>query len=331
MAVLRLKLKSMVAPTPVSAYLHSAAMVAAGVFLVQRTYPLLSRSELLLDALVIIGFASIAVGSVLALTRDMLKQVLAYSTIAQYGYVLLMLGLGGGSGPAGSAFYVIAHALVKSALFMTAGAVSQVTGEDRLSRLGGLASSLPLIAVVSGIAAAGLAGLPLTIGFFKDELLFKVALERGWSFAALAAVGVALTFAYSWRFWSGIFLGAEKRRAGRAPVRLVMPIAALGLLAFAGGLVAGPFARLSEAAGAVISGASASIRPAYQLDLRPENLLAVSSYALALLILIAAPLWREAAQKLAASGERFGPERWCAAGLAGLRRLSERLHTISDS
>src|SRR5918998_894576 len=87
--------RAMAAPTPVSAYLHSAAMVAAGVLLIGRVYPLLQRSEILLDALLVVGMASMAVGGLLALTRDVLKQLLAYSTIAQYGFVVTMYGLGG--------------------------------------------------------------------------------------------------------------------------------------------------------------------------------------------------------------------------------------------
>src|SRR5215212_6150185 len=135
--------RAMAAPTPVSAYLHSAAMVAAGVLLIGRVYPLLQKSEVLLDGLLVVGMASMAVGGVLALTRDVLKQLLAYSTIAQYGFVVTMYGLGGEYGAGGAAYYVVAHAVAKSALFLTAGAVTEATGEDRLSRLGGLAKPLP--------------------------------------------------------------------------------------------------------------------------------------------------------------------------------------------
>src|ERR687894_1547954 len=217
--------RAMAAPTPVSAYLHSAAMVAAGVLLLGRVYPLLQKSQLLLDVLLIVGLLSIAVGGVLALTQDVLKQLLAYSTISQYGYVVFMYGLGGKYGAVGAAFYVIAHALAKCALFLTAGAVSEETGQDRLSRLGGLGKSLPLLAVASGAASAGLAALPLTIGFFKDELFFEAALERGPLFAGFAVLGTVLTFAYVWRYWSGLFLGEVRDGAGKLPTVLVWPVA----------------------------------------------------------------------------------------------------------
>ncbi|HEU4793005.1 MAG TPA: proton-conducting transporter membrane subunit, partial [Nitrolancea sp.] len=99
--------RAMAAPTPVSAYLHSAAMVAAGVFLLGRLYPLLALSPLLGDGLIFLGFGSMAVGGVLALAQVELKRLLAYSTVAQYGYVVILLGLGE---VAGAAFYVLAHA-----------------------------------------------------------------------------------------------------------------------------------------------------------------------------------------------------------------------------
>ena len=144
----------MAAPTPVSAYLHSAAMVAAGVFLLGRLYPLFALSPPLQDGLVVIGFGSMAVGGLLALAQVDLKRLLAYSTIAQYGYVVVLLGL---AGVTAGAFYVLAHALIKSALFLIASAVIEATGEDRL---GGLARALSGLALESGLAVAGLAGLP---------------------------------------------------------------------------------------------------------------------------------------------------------------------------
>jgi multicomponent Na+:H+ antiporter subunit A len=135
--------RAMAAPTPVSAYLHSAAMVAAGVFLLSRLHPLLTSSELLLDALLVVGLGSMAVGGLLALSADHLKRLLAYSTIAQYGYVVTMLGVGGTAGAAAACFYVLAHALAKSALFMTSGAVTEATGGKALSEVGGLARPCP--------------------------------------------------------------------------------------------------------------------------------------------------------------------------------------------
>ena len=318
--------RAMAAPTPVSAYLHSAAMVAAGVLLIGRVYPLLQKSDFLLDTLLVVGLLSMAVGGVLALTRDVLKQLLAYSTISQYGYVVFMYGLGGEYGAVGASFYVLAHALCKSALFLTAGTVTEATGEDRLSGVGGLYRSMPLLAAVSGVAAAGLAALPLTVGFFKDELFFAAALERGPVFAALAVLGAALTFAYAWRFWGGIFAGDPGSEAKRTSGFLVWPVVVLGGLAVFGGVFVGPYLGLALAAGSDSLGASASVEAAYHLDARPENLMALGTYALGGLIVVSRPIWTGAALALSRLGERVGPERLYDLTLRGLNALSDVVH-----
>src|SRR5690606_39565825 len=121
-------------------------------------------------------------------------------------------GMGSSTSNGAAAFYVMAHAVAKSALFMTAGAVTMATGEDRLSKLGGLGRRMPVLAVASAVAAASLAALPLTIGFFKDELFFAAAWEEGSVTTVLAVVAAALTLAYIGRFWVTLFLGAEKQR-----------------------------------------------------------------------------------------------------------------------
>jgi multicomponent Na+:H+ antiporter subunit A len=321
--------RAMAAPTPVSAYLHSAAMVAAGVLLIGRVYPLLQKSETLLTALMVVGLLSILVGGVLALTRDVLKQLLAYSTISQYGYVVFMYGLGGKYGAVGAAMYVIAHALAKSTLFLTAGAVSEATGETRLSRIGGLAPRLPWLAAGSGAAAAGLAAVPLTIGFFKDELFFGAALERGAPFAFLALAATLLTLAYTWRFWSGVFLGPYRSAAEPISRAMTGPVVALGALVLVGGVVVGPFAGLAEAAGAAsYLGSVQGVDPAYHLDARPENLLALATFALGALFILATPYWQGAALLFARVGDVAGPERAYNAGVEGLNRLSDAMHNI---
>ncbi|MBA3951597.1 MAG: DUF4040 domain-containing protein, partial [Rubrobacter sp.] len=302
---------------------------AAGVLLIGRVYPLIEPSRLLLDGLLIVGGASTLVGGLLALTGDDMKRVLAYSTFSQYGYVVFLYGLGGAKAATAAAFYVLAHALAKSALFLTAGAVTEATGEDRLSRLGGLRKRMPVLAAASGAAAAGLAAMPLTIGFFKDEILFGAALERGPAFAALAVLWAALTLAYIWRFWSGIFLGTpgEGTHGERElPAALVAPVAALGALVLVGGILVGPFETLAEAAGRVSLAVPTPVEPAYHLDFRPENLMALAAYALGAMIVLSRPAWSPAALGFCRLGERAGPERIYDLTLRGLNRLSDRAH-----
>jgi multicomponent Na+:H+ antiporter subunit A len=320
--------RAMAAPTPVSAYLHSAAMVAAGVLLIGRVYPLLQKSEFLLDALLVFGILSMAVGGLLALTRDVLKQLLAYSTIAQYGFVVTMYGLGGKYGAGGAAFYVIAHALAKSALFLTAGAVTEATGEDRLSKLGGLRKSMPLLAVTSGLAAATLTSLPLTVGFFADEFFFAAALERGFLFVSLAVVSAATTLAYTWRFWSGIFVGEVHASAHRVPWLLVVPVVALGAIGLIGGFVAGPFEKLAEAAGEVSFGAQTPLDASYHLEILPEYVMALAAYALGAAIIVSRPVWSRAALGLSRLGALVGPERAYGLTVHGLNRLSDSVHRL---
>lgn len=319
--------RAMAAPTPVSAYLHSAAMVAAGVLVLGRVHPLLSRSDVVLDGLLVVGLASVVVGGVLALAQDELKQILAHSTISQYGYVVALYGIGGPSGAGAAALYVIAHAIAKSALFMTAGTVTEATGESRLSRLGGLGARMPVLAVASGLAAATLAALPLTIGFFKDELFFAAAAETGRPVQVMAVVAAALTVAYIGRFWLGLFTGARGAEPGRVPPLLTIPVAVLALVAVAGGVVVAPFARLAEDAATVTHAGLVEVAPAYHLDAGAENVMAVLAWALGALILLAPRAREPVVRALAAAGDLMGPRRGYGAALAGLNRLSDRMHT----
>jgi multicomponent Na+:H+ antiporter subunit A len=318
--------RAMAAPTPVSAYLHSAAMVAAGVLVLGRIHPLLAQSELLLDGLLVVGFASVIVGGGLALAQDELKQVLAHSTISQYGYVVMLYGIGGPVGAGAAALYVIAHAIAKSALFMTAGAVTVATGESRLSRLGGLARELPVLAVASGLAAATLAALPVTLGFFKDELFFAAAVDEGPLVQGMAVAAAALTFAYIGRFWLGLFAGRRRSEAGPLSPLLVVPVVLLAAVAVVGGTVVDPFAELAADAGSVTHAREVALSPAYHLDARAENVMALAAWAPGALAL-AAPRARDSSVRLLArAGARAGPRRAYAVGLRALNAVSDRVH-----
>jgi multicomponent Na+:H+ antiporter subunit A len=320
--------RAMAAPTPVSAYLHSAAMVAAGVLVLGRTHPLLATNQVVLDGLLVVGMASIAVGGILALAQDELKQILAYSTISQYGYVVALYGMGGEAAAGAAALYVVAHGIAKSALFMTAGAVTVATGESQLSKLGGLLRPMPVVAVASAVAAATLAALPLTIGFFKDELFFAAAIEAGPAVQGMAVVAAALTFAYIGRFWLGLFAGTPRAAAGAISRLMVAPVVVLALIAVIGGLVVEPFAGLAAEAGAITHGGAVEIEPAYHLDLRPVNVMALAAWALGGLILLVGPLRDRVATAVNAAGAMVGPRRWYGAALLGLNAFSDRLHTM---
>jgi multicomponent Na+:H+ antiporter subunit A len=318
--------RAMAAPTPVSAYLHSAAMVAAGVLVLGRVHPLLALDQAILDGLLAVGAASVVVGGVLALAQDQLKQILAHSTISQYGYVVMLYGIGGPKGAGAAALYVITHAIAKSALFMTAGAVTMATGESRLSHLGGLARRMPLLAAASGVAAATLAALPLTLGFFKDELFFGAATEKGVLIEVMAVVAAALTFAYIGRFWLGLFTGPLRAAVQAIPALLVAPIVVLAAAALAGGFVVDPFASLAADAAAVTHGAAVELSPAYHLDARAENVMALAAWALGAAFLVFAGAREAVAGAVGRAGDVLGPRRWYGVSLKALNSYSDRLH-----
>jgi multicomponent Na+:H+ antiporter subunit A len=187
---------------------------------------------------------------------------------------------------------------------------------------------MPLLAIGSGAAAAALAALPLTIGFFKDELFFAAALTRGPEISALAVVGAAMTLAYVGRLWMGIFLGPPRAPARSIPPALVYPVVGLGLLTILGGIFVGPATHLAAAAGAISYGAPTPISPAYHLDARPENLLALATYALGALILLTRRYWRPVVVGASRWGQRLGPERAYWGGLSLLNRVSDSIHWI---
>ncbi|MDQ4128184.1 MAG: oxidoreductase, partial [Actinomycetota bacterium] len=216
----------------------------------------------------------------------------------------------------------------KSSLFLTAGAVTEATGEDRLSKLGGLRKLMPLLAVASGAAAATLTSLPLTVGFFADEFFFATAFERGSFFAGLAVASAGITLAYTWRFWSGIFFGDPKAEARRVPWLLVAPVVALGALGLLGGVFAGPFASLAEAAGEISFMAPTPLDAAYHPEVLPEYLMALAAYGLGIALIVSRPVWSRAALRVGRLGTYFGPERLYKLTIRGLNRSSDRVHRL---
>ena len=320
--------RAMAAPTPVSAYLHSAAMVAAGVFLIGRFYPLISLRQWMQDGLLVIGIASMLTGGVLALTHDNMKQLLAYSTIAQYGYIVTMFGIGGKAGVLGAMFGIIAHGVAKSALFLTAGTVTEATGARELGDTGGLWRPMPLLAVASGLAAASLAAIPLTMGFFKDEYFFEAAAHHGRATQIIAVIAAATTFCYMARFWWGIFGGPAKDTVEPVPFTLVGPIAVLGGISLIGGIWPDPFAKVASKAGQVALQSDDTLQPTYYLKWTTENGMAIAAIGTGLVLFLTRHVWFDRVELVELFGARFGPERLYRAGVLNLNNLSDRIHWI---
>lgn len=167
----------MTAPSPASAYLHSATMVKAGIYLLFRLYPTLGNDWLWINSLLIVGLTTMLLGSFFALRQRDLKGLLAYSTISTLGAIIALIGLPDGFGLKGAAISIIAHALYKATLFLMAGIIEHATGTRNLDQLGGLARKMPLALGISAFVALSMAGFPPFIGFAGKEFLLDELLH----------------------------------------------------------------------------------------------------------------------------------------------------------
>ena len=203
---------AMAAPTPVSAYLHSATMVKAGVFLLARLWPVLAGTQAYTLIVTSVGLITMIMGAAVALFRHDLKSILAYSTISQLGMLVMLLGFSLEAAALAAVLHILNHAVFKAALFMSAGIVEHETGTRDIRRLGGLAKAMPVTAAVATLAAASMAGLPPFGGFISKELMLyqtpKLALAGlPWLLPVLATLGATLSVAYSLRLAVHLFFG----------------------------------------------------------------------------------------------------------------------------
>jgi multicomponent Na+:H+ antiporter subunit A len=202
---------AMAAPTPVSAYLHSATMVKAGVYLVARFAPAFAVVGGWRPLVLGVGLATMLVGALRALRQHDLKLLLAYGTVSQLGFMMTLFGAGLGETTHAAAVLLLAHALFKATLFMVAGIVDHQTGTRDIRRLSGLGQRMPALAVVGTVAAMSMAGLPPLFGFIAKEGAYASYLHADltspWPAIMLAGLvaGSVLTFAYSHRFVWGAF------------------------------------------------------------------------------------------------------------------------------
>ena len=206
---------AMAAPTPVSAYLHSATMVKAGIFLMARFFPLLADTDAWFIVVSLTGMATLLVGAYTALFKHDLKGLLAYSTISHLGLITLLLGLGSELAAIAAVFHVINHAIFKASLFMAAGIIDHESGTRDMRKLNGLWKYMPVTATLAMVAAASMAGVPLLNGFLSKEMMFAETLNQytlgalSWWIPLLATVGGALSVAYSLRFMHDVFFNGE--------------------------------------------------------------------------------------------------------------------------
>ncbi len=265
--------QAMAAPTPVSAYLHSATLVKAGVFLLARLYPALGDSDAWFYLVSGVGVVTLLLGAVLALFQHDLKGLLAYSTISHLGLVTLLFGLDRPLAVVAGVFHIINHAIFKASLFMAAGIIDHESGSRDMRRLHGLFRHMPYTATLAMTAAAAMAGVPLLNGFLSKEMFFAESLalgERGlvgWVPPLLATAAGLFSVAYSARFIHDVFFNRkptdlprtphEPPRWMRVPVELLVLLCLL--VGVAPGVTVAPL--LALAAGATLGGEL----PAYSL------------------------------------------------------------------
>jgi len=263
---------AMAAPTPVSAYLHSATMVKAGLFLMARLWPVLSGTDLWVILVCSAGLITMVLGAVIALFKDDLKALLAFSTVSHLGLITFLLGTGTPFGAMAAVFHILNHASFKAALFMSAGIIDHALHTRDMKRLGGLRRLMPLTFAVATIAALSMAGIPLLNGFLSKEMMLEEAYNTTlfgspYLVAGVATLGALFSAAYSFRFISHTFLGPvrddypEKPHDPQfglwlPPALLIIPVVLIGVAPF----LAEPFVKTVTQA---VIGNAAEVPSAY--------------------------------------------------------------------
>ncbi len=203
---------AMAAPTPVSAYLHSATMVKAGLFLMARMWPVLSGTDAWFYLVATTGLVTMLIGAVIALFKDDLKALLAFSTVSHLGLITMLLGFGTRAAAIGAVFHIINHASFKAALFMSAGIVDHAAHTRDIKRLGGLRTLMPVTFTLAAVAGLSMAGIPPLNGFLSKEMMLEEAAHTvwadiGWLVPTLATLAALFSAAYSFRYVAHVFLG----------------------------------------------------------------------------------------------------------------------------
>lgn len=245
---------AMEAPTPVSAFLHSATMVKAGIYLVARIHPIFSGTEAWFILVSGIGIITMLVAGFLAFRQTDIKGILAYSTISQLAYLMTMYGYTThhepGIGVAAATFHLLNHATFKACLFLVAGIVAHEAATRDIRKLGGLRREMPITFIIACIAGLSMAGVPPLNGFLSKEMFYEASIEMGASIGgiftflipAFAVLGGVFTFAYSIKLIDGIFLGERDKEAiphhiHEPPMTMLIPPAFLAFLIILFGVI----------------------------------------------------------------------------------------------
>lgn len=237
---------AMAGPTPVSALIHAATMVTAGIYMVARSSDLFSASDIASDVVTYAGILTAILGATIALTQNDIKKVLAYSTVSQLGLMFVALGLGAYSI---AVFHVITHAFFKALLFLGSGSVIHgMGGEQDIRRMGGLKKYMPTTHITFLIGTIAISGIPPLAGFFSKDQIIAVAFENNMLIFVLASLVSALTAFYMFRLYyltfHGKFRGThdQEHHLHESPKVMTIPLVVLAVLSIVGGFIGFPHA-----------------------------------------------------------------------------------------
>ncbi|MDM7949666.1 monovalent cation/H+ antiporter subunit A [Hydrogenophaga sp.] len=305
---------AMAAPTPVSAYLHSATMVKAGIFLLMRMYPVLAGSGYFEVIVTSVGLITVLFAAFVAIFKHDLKGLLAYSTVSHLGLITFLVGLGSPLAAVAAVFHVLNHATFKASLFMIAGIVDHETHSRDMRQLGGLYKLMPWTATLSMVAAASMAGVPLTNGFLSKEMFFTEAVVGtagvwAWVVPALVTLAGVFSVAYSLRFVHDTYFNGElgdvpNEHPHEPPLGMKLPAILLVVMCIVVGLLpAFTFGPLVHVAATALAGQAL---PEYHLALWHGFNLPLLMSAIALAVGVSLYLWLARARWL----HRISSESW---------------------
>lgn len=310
---------AMQAPTPASAYLHSSTMVKAGVYLLARLHPALGGTEAWTFWVGGIGALTLITGAVMAAGQVYLKRLLAYTTVAALGGMIMLIGFGTPAAIKAAAVFILAHALYKAALFLVAGAIDHETGEKNVTKLGGLFRAMPVTGTAALIAALSMAGIPLAFGFIGKELMYAAINDP--LFLVLTIVASAFFILVAFQVGIRPFWTKHQdtpRHPHEAPWTMTAGPVLLGLITIAAGVLPGPVAdRLCGAVASSMLGRTAEFHLHLWHGINRELILSMVTLAVGAVIIALAPRLVRLGTALAPLN-RAGPDRGYANTLGGL-------------
>ncbi|HEY9196893.1 MAG TPA: NADH-quinone oxidoreductase subunit L, partial [Mucilaginibacter sp.] len=285
---------AMAGPTPVSALIHAATMVTAGIYMIARSNILYSLSPFTMDVVAIVGLATALFAALIALTQTDIKKVLAYSTVSQLGYMFLGLGVGAYTG---AFFHVLTHAFFKALLFLGAGSVIHAMGgEQDMRKMGGLKGKIKITFFTMMIGTIAISGIPPFSGFFSKDEILAHAFEHSTAFYAIGVFTAMLTSFYMFRMMYLTFYGKfrgtheQEHHVHESPANMYIPLIVLAVLSIIGGLIGipevmGGHHELAHYLEPVFK-ASAAVLPAAELSHNTEITLMILSVSVAVIALI---------------------------------------------